>query len=246
MTHNGTLRDVYGNLTNLWPSDLRTVPVPPTGPSNAPEAFVGYVVPKNHLDHYPKPPAGVRVFDGNMPSLTGIPKNAFGPRIGFAWQAANKLVIRGGFGIFYDRIGQDKFVHAVQEGKPYADTISYSGRYFNPVTLASSNFNSPFYERIGIPLSRQYNLSIQWEFAPRWILDMGFVGSGGINQANYNHNINTALLASPERPVNGFTTNTVANAAGRVPYFGFQPAGLQGTSYDAIYNYNSGQWTVRR
>jgi hypothetical protein len=265
--YNGTLSDVYGNLTNIWTSELRKVPVPPSGPENSVAAFTGYVVPKNHLEHYPAPPAGVRVFNGNFVSSNGIPKDIFGPRIGFAWQATNRLVIRGGFGIFYDRIGSDKFVHAVQEGKPYADTISYSGpgaapfsletpflerplafapRFFNFQTLQSSNFNSPFYERIGVPLTRQYNLSIQYEFLPRWVLDVGFVGSSGINQANYNHNVNTAAIATPQRPVNGVTTTTVANANARVPYLGFQSAGLQETSYDGIYNYNSGQFTLRR
>ena len=113
-------------------------------------------------------------------------------------------------------------MHAVQEGKPYADTISFgpgtqypslqapflerplafAPRYFDPVTLASSNFNSPFYETIHLPLTRQYNLGVQWEFARQFVLDVGYVGMSAINQAIYNHNINTAQLASPANPVN--------------------------------------------
>jgi len=267
--HDGTLGDKYGNLTNLWPSEIATVPVPPTAPGTSREAFVGYVVPKNFLDHYPPPPDGVRVHDTNFPSKNGIPWQGFGPRVGFAWTPTSngRLALRGGFGIFYDRIGGDKFVHAVQEGKPYADTISFgpgannpyslqtpflerplafAPRYFNPATQASSSFNSPFYETIHLPLTRQYNLSVQWEFARQFVLDIGYVGSSGINQADYNHNINTARLASPSAPINGTTVNSIANVNARVPYLGFQPNGLQGTEYNGVYKYDSLQATVRK
>jgi hypothetical protein len=267
--YNGTLGDKYGNLTNIWPSLLVPNSSVPTSAGTSSAAFAGYVVPKNHLDNYPAPPNGVLVFDGKFPSKNGIPLSAFAPRIGFAWQpeANGKIVVRGGAGIFYDRIGGDKFVHAVQEGKPYADTISYgpggnnpfslqtpflerplafAPRYFDPVTLASSSFNSPFYETIHLPLTRQYNIGVQWEFAPEFVLDLGYVGSSGINQADYNHNTNTALLASPSQPVNGVTVNKAGNASARVPHLGFQPNGLQGTEYNGVYKYDSLQATVRK
>ena len=111
----------------------------------------------------------------------------------------------------------------------------------------SSNLNLPFITQdIHTPLTRQYNLNIQYEFLPTWVLEVGFVGSSGINQTDYNHNVNTALLASASNPINGITTNTTQNVALRVPYLGFQPAGLQVTAFDGIYNYNSLQATVRK
>jgi hypothetical protein len=94
-------------------------------------------------------------------------------------------------------------------------------------------------------LSRQYNLNVQYQFAPRWVLEVGFVGSSGINQTDYNHDYNIASLASPSNPINGVTTNTVANAVFRVPYLGYGPGQLQGTGYDLVYNYNSLQVTLR-
>ena len=265
--YDGTLADHYGNLTNVWPSLLQTVPIPPTTPQPSGASLVGYVVPNNYASHYGAPPAGVTTVNGAAPSQNGIPKNNFGPRIGFAWRPldTNRFVVRGGMGFFFDRVGSSKFVHAVEQGDPYALTLDYGGpnpyslatpfpttplgftpRWFDPKTGANSALNAPFYSAIHTPLTRQFNLGIQYEFAPAWVLEVGYVGSSAINQADYNHNYNTANLASPSNPINGVTTNTVANVAWRVPYLGYQPVGLQGTGYDLIANYNSLQVTVRK
>ena len=49
----------------------------------------------------------------------------FGPRIGFAYQATSKLVVRGGAGIFYDRVGADRIIYAVEQGNPYSATVDF-------------------------------------------------------------------------------------------------------------------------
>ena len=53
----------------------------------------------------------------------------FGPRFGFAWQpfGGRRFVVRGGVGLFYDRIGGNQFVHSVEQGNPYAVTLDYAG-----------------------------------------------------------------------------------------------------------------------
>ena len=161
-------------------------------------SLVGYVVAGNYTSHYganspgavggQNPPAGVRILSGDSPTEGGIPKNNFGPRFGFAYQALSKLVIRGGVGLFYDRVGSSNFVHAVEQGDPYAVTLDYGGgaalpyslanpypsnavqplafspRFFDPATGANSALNTPFYSVIHTPLTRQYNLTFQYEF----------------------------------------------------------------------------------
>jgi hypothetical protein len=242
----------------------------PTSAQGLPANFAGWVTAGNYLDHYPQPPDGVLVNKSGTGALSKHPPlSDFAPRFGFAYQAAERLVVRGGFGLFYDRIGADRFVHAVEQGNPYSTTLDYSGsaaasftiqnpfpnlplgqfvqRWANPATLQSSNLSVPFIAEVShVPLVRQYNLNVQYEFAPSWVLEVGYVGSSGINLLDYNHNVNTAGLASASNPINGFTTTTVANVAFRVPYIGYAPAGLQATSYDARSNYNSLQITVRK
>jgi hypothetical protein len=263
--YDGTLSDKYGNLTNVWQSQVLTVPVPGNSPATG--SLAGYIVPSNFQGTVP---AGVFKSDRNLPVKSGPPMDNFGPRVGFAWQplGSGRLVLRGGAGLFYDRIGGNLFVHSVEQGNPYAVTLDFAGsanqpsslqqlfpntplsfvpRWVNFATGANSNLNLPFItESIHTPLVRQYNLNVQYEFAPRWVLELGFVGSSGINLVDYNHNYNTAALASPSNPVNGLTTNTVANANLRVPYLGFAASGFQGTGFDGISNYNSLQATVRK
>jgi hypothetical protein len=185
---------------------------------------------------------------------------------------SNRLVSRGGGGIFYDRLGINDMVHAVQEGRPYADTTAIQHdvaslqspyqqrplqllpRWFNFNTLVGSSFNSPFYDRVQTPLVRQYNLGIQYEFVPGYVAEVAYVGSSGINNANYNHIVNTAALVCTalvttncrQGNVNGQTTNTQANANARVPYLGFLANGFEQNGFDGVYNYNSMQATVRK
>lgn len=277
--YNGILSDKYGNLTNFWSSDLQTVRTPPSALNdvdaratlaNNPNAFVGYVVPSNYDSRPiaqggrgPLPP-GVRQFDGEFTARNRVPLSNFAPRIGFAYQMNSKLVIRGGAGLFYDRIGINRMVHAVQEGRPYADTtgiqhdiaslqspyqdrpLALLPRWFNFNTLTGSSFNSPFYDRLQTPLIRQYNLGFQYEFMRNYVAEVAFVGSSGINLANYNHNVNAAGLASPSNPINGITTNTAANANARVPYLGFLANGFQQNGFDGVSHYNSLQTSIRK
>jgi hypothetical protein len=264
-----------------------------------------YVVPSNFQKFFGLPPAGVGIAS-NKNSIQGhAPYSNFAPRFGFAWQPLSgaKLVVRGGVGIFYDRVGLDSVVHAYEQGYPYAATYDYgflSPRWFQ-ATLAqpypliplvcmpsdpncNSNFGLGFAPRyadpstannnffvngqlqvnsglstpfdpnsVHTPLVREYSLGVQYEFQPGWVLNVGYVGSSGINLLDYNHNHNQATLATPANQYSYMCTgtapnqicNTANNATFRVPYLGYEPAGLAASDFNGYSNYNSLQISVQ-
>jgi Carboxypeptidase regulatory-like domain len=277
--YNGALNDKYGNLSQIWVSRLQATPIPPSGPTSSGSGISQWVVPSNFISHYGQPPTGVLVSPNLTTERVGARLTNFAPRVGFAYQATNKIVVRGGVGIFYDRVGGDRIVYSVEQGNPYSATLDYnafnnqslanpfptlpvlgtfSSRFanFSPACQANpavnlpvcnSNLNIPFLDEVlHTPLIRQYNLGIQYQFAPRWVLEVGYVGSSSINLMDMYHNNNTAQLASATNPINGITTNTTANVLYRVPYLGYQAVGVRGTGFDGFSSYNSMQVTVRK
>ncbi len=273
----GMLSDSIGNLTNIWPDLMATVPIPPTGPTTEGPGLVGFVVPENTNPQYGTPPAGVFQVNNNNSIEGHVPYTNFGPRIGIAWQPSDKIdmVVRGGFGMFYDRVQADNFVHALQQSPPYAVSLSYGP--FNSYTLENpypdlapgsfpsrwsslscdpdgtnctgfgSDLNASFLPpNIQVPLTYQYNVGIQYEFLPNWVLDVSYVSTHGTRLMNTYKEINLAQLATPQNPINGQIANTVANIGLRVPHIGYQPTGLDGTYFDGRSNYHSLQTTVRK
>ena len=259
--------DKYGNLTNLWLSQIASVPVPGSSPATG--TYAGFVAPANYQG-IPLP-SGVLKSSSNGPTRTGSPWDTFAPRIGFAWQPTgnNKFVVRGGYGYFYDRVNGNSLIHAVEQSPPYSLTLDNSGpaigyaslatpypnqqlgwgspRWVNFATGASSNLNYPFMsENFVTPLVQSYNLQIQYEFLPTWVLEAGYVGSHGIHLVDSGREVNIAQLASPSNPINGVTTNTTENISLRVPFLGFAPNGLQQSGSDGDMKYNSLQVTVRK
>jgi hypothetical protein len=152
--YNGALTDIYGNLTQSWVSRIAAVPIPPSVPTLSGPGVSQWVVPSNYLDHYPQPPNGVLINSRNSALRDRAPLSNFGPRFGFAYQVNNRLVVRGGTGIFYDRVGGDRIVYSVEQGNPYSATIDFNS--FNNLTLATP---FPLTPVLGTFSSRYVNFS---------------------------------------------------------------------------------------
>jgi len=234
--------------------------------------YAGWVVPSNYTG--PMFP-GILKNDKTIATQSSVPLDDFSPRVGFAWQPtkSNRLVFRGGMGFFYNRIDGNLLVHSIEQSPPYAPTLDQPAQTnqfsslaapFEQYTLGQFpqrwvNFNgaTSFTQSSNIteaaeapviktPLIYSWNFNLQYEFLPKWVLELGYVGSHGIHQAENLHLLNEPGLASVSNPINGVTTNTTQNASLRVPYLGFGPGGMQYFDTIGDLKFNSLQVTVRK
>jgi len=157
--------------------------------------------------------AGAYIFAGNCTVCTGQRYfgvrdfNNFAPRIGFAWRAANRLTLRGAYGMFYDvdlpGLGQFNntwlfpWIGSVNLSadplEPWRGTMNWDNgipldRYVPPVFDVSwGNKNRPTMvdPRYGVsPYTQQLTLNVQTELPAKMVLDLGYVGTTGVKLRN--------------------------------------------------------------
>jgi hypothetical protein len=198
----------YGGWSDVWPSLIGTQPIPGNSPATA--SLVGYVVPSNFQGPIP---TGVAQNKHDFLERVAPPRDDFGPRAGFAWQPFNtkRFVLRGGAGVFYDRINGHTLTldgivtppygitpalsPAASLANPFplpstipgpAGTPGWPGRYVNFATNASSNLSGRgVAENMQVPTVYEWNLNTQTEFVHNWVLELGYVGSRGIHLSSY-------------------------------------------------------------
>ncbi len=216
-----------------------------------------------------KPVTGV---PGVSPTLIDNPPTRnFGPRFGVAYKVSDKLAMRGGYGIYYDRLSnqlgllealslpgyvrtdlqassnsfaslQDPFPVLPQRSQfPVVPTL-YPPPYTNDRPAIGLNAVDP---TMKTPYLQQWGLNMQYQLTQSTLVEVGYVGTKGSNLATQRL-INQPVLASASAPVNGETTNTAANAQLRVPYVGFSPTGLVWLETSTDSRYNSMQASVTR
>ncbi len=295
-----------GNFSTFWPALAGTVanPViaaPPAAGSGPVGTLAGYVLPANYSG--PFIPAGVYQSNLNNAYRHNAPWDDFAPRLGFAWQptASNKLVVRGGGGMFYDLISGQYLASPMArsnpmygppaQGSPAASLYDpwaippglfpAGGNYYgfqprwivpgNCATVpactgnAASNIAPTAWGQDNtVPVTYEWNMNVQYEFLPTWVLEVGYVGSHGIHQAtpgNQNNGptadgspvstpYNLAQLAGVGAPcvscaLNNVTVNTSTNAFLRAPILGLGTSAQELLTNDN-YKFNSLQVTVRK
>jgi len=167
------------------------------------------------------------------------------------------LVMRGGFGLYFERVSANMFENLVTQ--PPFSTFVFAFDSLNGGASLQAPF-SPLLPPVSAyplfptrvpgggltveaisphntdPYTEEYNLNLQLPFARNYLLEIGYVGDRSLHQVGCNE-FNQALLASPTHPINGETTNTAANVIARAPYQGILPGSLScQTAYFGDYN----------
>lgn len=216
-------------------------PNPPPGGS-----LDGFTVASNFSGTLP--PGVIRA--SNTFATYGNGQNAIAPRIGFAWQMfpqTSWLTLRGGYGIYYSRPTGQAFAISIPS-TPFALARTNTG-----LTNAGATFQAPFQQPFPTPDSfplfvpyslatqlsiasiaqdfrpamvQQFSLNLQQEFHHGWLLEIGYIGTKGTHLQRL-RSLNQALHASPSDPVNGITSNRLANIPLRVPVPGVLPDSLR-------------------
>jgi hypothetical protein len=107
--YDGWPSDAHGVFTNFSAQDAGVVDTGTELLNNPVGTLAGYIVQKNYnraiygnlTGEFGS--TGITV-NSNKTLLGGSPLDNFSPRIGVAWQAREKLVIRAGYGMFFDRV----------------------------------------------------------------------------------------------------------------------------------------------
>lgn len=201
--------------------------------------------------------------------LNSIDPNNIAPRIGFAYSplSSGKMVVRGGYGVFYSRtsfqyitlnvIAPPTYVFGARVGIP--TPIPFSDPYFVapptsafPTLVPGVALSGTLFDRnIRTPYLHQYNANVQYELFKDWMVEAAYVGTRGLNLFRQVA-INQARLASTQnRITNDVTgavidTTTAANAALRAPFQGVSTNGFFQNQSTAQSSYNSLQASLTK
>ena len=235
----GQLGDELGRNSSFDVSKANANP-PPSG------SLDGYIVASNFPGVLP--PGVIR--SNNAFGTYGEGQNTIAPRIGFAWQIlpnTSRLALRGGYGIYYSRptgqasaqsiLGAPFSLSRVSTGlanaeatfeAPFAQPFPTSTSFpmFVPYSSTASSTVNTLAPNFGPAMVQQFSLNTQVEVSQGWLLEIGYVGARGTHLQRF-RSLNQALDASPNNPINGVMSNTLANIGSRVPIPGIRPDSLR-------------------
>jgi hypothetical protein len=116
--------------------------------------------------------------------------NNFAPRVGLAYQATPRTVIRSGFGVFYGRDEDLGVQRRLPNNPPFITSATFVGDQTNPAFLLRNGFpanaldqasgstdvnNFPF--NFPIPYVIQWNLNVERDLGRNFVAQVGYTGS---------------------------------------------------------------------
>jgi Carboxypeptidase regulatory-like domain/TonB dependent receptor-like, beta-barrel len=171
---------------------------------------------------------------------------AFGPRLGFAYDltGGGKTVLRGGFGMMYERI-QGNDMYNAGPNVPFSTNVNFNNVQLEnpstdlgtgkplvaPITVASITGLDKVNNKL--PVSYQYSIGVQHAISARTVLEAMYVGNQNRNQNAYQE---TNLPDPGQFPALFLNNNSDYNT--RVPYLGFhsirQTENIQSSHYNGF------------
>jgi hypothetical protein len=190
-----------------------------------------------------------------IPGKNGVPNGlvnnhwaSFGPRIGFAYDVSGsgKTVVRGGFGVMYERI-QGNDMYNAGPNIPFSLQVNTPGpvEFANPRlslgtgTAAALPINPASLTGLAVneynqPVSYQYSVGVQRQLNAKSVLSVSYVGNQNRHQ-NDEREINLPTQSALIPIINGVAGANYNTAPG-LPYPGFHSLDLSTNEANSHYN----------
>ena len=170
------------------------------------------------------PATGTMIFakDGSVfeRALIHPDRNNFAPRVGFAYAPGNKIVVRGGYGIFYThtvRQGREGLLGfnppylidnllqtsvsgaaAVASAAPFRLINGYPSGLLDPGAIAQTVGRRAQDANQRTPYIQQFNIGAQYKLRPDVVLDVAYVGNKGTKLNGFRNLNQRAVITNPD------------------------------------------------
>ncbi|MPZ19485.1 MAG: TonB-dependent receptor plug domain-containing protein [Luteitalea sp.] len=160
--------------------------------------------------------------------------NNVAPRIGLAWNPTRRLVIRSGYGVFYQKESANTWID-IAINPPF---VRQTLRILEPDDVPGFELRRAFADVEDIPLLvfaidrqwrdsyvQQWHLTTEFQLAPNLVLQAAYVGNKGTDMARA-YDINQAApgpgSVQSRRPFANFGTINMLDTGGRASYHGLE------------------------
>lgn len=165
-----------------------------------------------------------------QPAVAHLPfaemhKKEFEPRVGFSWAPAARLVVRGGYGLYYQR--PDLFAYSLgTSNPPFSIPTTLTNQVFgtiaNPANFLGTKKNISVYDPGNKAISVQnYNLNVQFKTDASGYLQVGYSGSHTVHY-NISNSANFGSSYTGVRPNSSFNTISIVENLGNSHYNSLQ------------------------
>lgn len=224
-----TISPTTGLITNRTAAPYNGLVLPGSGFSDKAKQIVAPSVYNN--------PAVLALFRGKPGGIVQTVYNTFAPRVGFAYDVTGtqSMVLRGGYGMSYERVEGNYLYNAVSQ-IPFVAVASLSSAgnadglgAIGINNSAPQNITNSADPNLAPPRIHNYSLGIQQRLTGNTIFEIGYVGSRSSNltyRKNLNQGAAGTIQANPGVAVNALR-----------PYKGYGE--IYQYTNGAISNYNS-------